>query len=174
MSHKVVICHAPEDRAIAEAACVALEQGGHRCWLGPRDAPGGGDDAILEAVRGARLVLLMLSRASHDAPIVREVTERTAATGLPLVSLVLDGAAPEPAAPVAHRVAALQPPLEPHLVYLAAAVDRLLDDEPARGRALTLPPRPLPRARAWPGWMTVAMAGAVGIAAIAAVAFAVN
>ena len=90
------------------------------------------------------------------------------------MSLVLDGQAPDPAAPAAHRIAALTRPLESHLVYLPTAVDRLLDDEPARGRALTEPPRPLPRVKAGAGWLAIAMAGVLGIAAIAAVALMVD
>ncbi len=174
MSHQVVICHAPDDRAVADAACTVLEQGGHRCWLAGRDAPGGDHAFTTEAVRAARLLVLLLSTASREAPVLREATERAAAAGLPIVSLVLDGGAPEPAGPVAHRIAAMRLPLDSHLVYLATAVDRLLDDEPARGRALTAPPSPLPRAGGRPGWLTVALAGAVGIAAIAAVAIAVD
>lgn len=174
MSHHVVICHAPPDQAVAEAVCATLEQGGHRCWLGARDAPGEGDAATLDAVRASRLVILVLSAASEGSTVLREAAERAAATGLPLLSFVLDGRAPEPAAPVAHRIAAMRAPLDSHLVYLAAAADRLLDDEPARGRPLTMPPRPMPRAGGRPGWLPIALAGAVGIAAIAAVTIAVD
>jgi hypothetical protein len=174
MPHRILICHAPEDQAVAETACVALERSGHRCWLAGRDAPDGHAAAMPDILRASRLVLLILSTASENAPALRETAERASAMGLPLVSLVLDVGAPEPETPVSYRIAALRPPLDTHLVYLAAAVDRLLDDEPALGRALTAPPKPMPRAGKDTSWLPIAIAGAFGIAAIAAVAIAVD
>ncbi len=170
MQHHVLICHAPPDLAAAEAACAELERNGHRCWLAARDAPAGADGAALAMVRASRAVVLILSGAGAGTPLLTEAAEHAAANGVPIIALVMDGQAPQPAAPVAHRIAAMTRPLDSHLVYLATAVERLLDDEPTRGRALTEPPRPLPRAGTGAGWLAIAIAGLLGIAAIAMVA----
>ena len=67
---------------------------------------------------------------------------------------------------------AVQPPLSDHLNHLVAIIGRILDGgEGAPLRPLTLPPQALPRMRRpTPAWLPIAVAGAVGVVAIAVVA----
>jgi TIR domain len=73
MAHDVFISYATEDRRLADAARRALEENGLRCWYAPRDVPLGIDyeEAIVDGIRGSRLVLLLLSTHSNRSPHVR-------------------------------------------------------------------------------------------------------
>ncbi|MBX3561228.1 MAG: toll/interleukin-1 receptor domain-containing protein [Sphingomonas sp.] len=176
MSHDILICHTATDAGVAEAACTALERGGHRCWLAAREYPQSvaPDIAALDAIRASRLVVLILSRTSVNSPALREVAERAANAGLPLMTFRLSDAVPTEALAAAigaaHEIGPVAAPLDSHFAYLATAADRLLDGESVRGRSLTMPPRPMPRANRQSNWLPIVIAGAIGIAATAAVA----
>lgn len=161
MPRDVFISHVEQDRAVAEAVCAALEQAGHLCAT----AAEGSDDA--------RLVLAILSAQSAGSPEIAREAHQAARLGTPVILLRIDPVEPAPALASAligaQRVDALSPPLQPHLDYLAAIAGRLLDGEET-GRPLTAPPRPLPPRPVTRAWLPVALAGAAGLAAIAAVA----
>ena len=173
MAHDVFISHSSQDREVALAACEAIERGGHRCWIAPRDILPGQDygEAIVDGIRAARVFVLIFSAHSSESPQVRRETERAANAGLAMVPVRIEEAQPSKSLEYfissAHWLDAFPPPLDPHLAYLEAAVDRLLGGE-ATGRPLTMPPRPMPRPKR-PRWVPVALAGMAGVAAIAAV-----
>lgn len=175
MAHDVFISHSSQDRNVALAACEAIERGGHRCWIAPRDILPGQDygEAIVDGIRAARVFVLIFSAHSAESPQVRRETERAANVGLAMIPFRIEEVQPSKSLEYfissAHWLDAFPPPLAPHLTYLEAAVDRLLGDEAATGRTLTQPPRPMPRAGR-PRWVPVALAGAVGMVAIATVA----
>jgi hypothetical protein len=178
VSHDVFISHGAKDRAVAEAVCDAIERAGHLCWVAHRDAAPGGDSgaAGLEAIGAGKVFLLILSAESAGSARVRREAERAAAAGLAFIPFRIEEA--EPPADLAFQIGAaptldaLQPPLGPHLDHLTAIVGRLLDGgEGAPLRPLTLPPRPLPPVRApAPSWVPIALAGLIGLIAIAIVA----
>jgi hypothetical protein len=66
MAHDVFISHASRDKAIADAVCATLEQGGIRCWIAPRDVEPGADwgAALLRANKDSRVLVLVLSSAA--------------------------------------------------------------------------------------------------------------
>lgn len=177
MSHDVFISHGAGDRAVAEAVCDAIERAGHLCWVAHRDAAAGQSGAAgVEAIGACKIFLLILSAESAKSAQVRREAERAALAGLAIVPFRIEET--EPPAELeyliggAPRLDALQPPLGPHLDHLTAIVGRLLDGgEGAPLRPLTMPPRPLPPMPGpSPSWLPIALAGLIGLIAIAIVA----
>ena len=78
MTHDVFISHSSHDRDVADAACIALEQRGFRCWIAPSDILPGQDygEATADAIRASRVFLLIFSAATVDLPQVRREVER--------------------------------------------------------------------------------------------------
>lgn len=176
MSYDVFISHSAADRAVAEAACEAIERAGHLCWLAGRDLGAGEepDPASSAGISRSKVFLLILSADSADSKQVAREAERARSAGLGIVPLMIE--AVEPGDRLHYHIAgadmldALQPPLSAHLDHLTAIVGRMLEGgEGAPLRPLTMPPQKLPR-RPTPAWLPVAIAGLVGVAAIAVVA----
>jgi hypothetical protein len=167
MTHDVFISHMSHDRDVADAACIALEQRGFRCWIAPRDLIAGQDHgtAISEAIRGSGAFLAIFSAGSAEAPQAWREIEQAEGEGLPVIAFRI--ADVERSLAAAHWVDALTPPIAPHLDYLGDTVADLL--EAARRGPLmpTSPPGPLPRRRRAPAWLPIALAGAAGLVAIA-------
>ncbi len=178
MSYDVFISHGIDDQAAAEAACAAIERAGHLCWLAPRDraADEDAEAAGFAAISRAKVFLLILSADSADSKQIAREAERARRAGLGIVPLRI--AAAEPGDGLHYHIAgaetvdALQPPLSAHLDRLTAIVGRMLEGgEGAPLRPLTMPPQLMPRARRpMPHWLPVAIAGVIGVAAIAVVA----
>jgi len=168
MTHDVFICHSSHDRDVADAACIALEQRGLRCWIAPRDLDPASNyrDSAAEAIAAGRVFLLIFS-GTTGSPQLRGEVGQAVAHGLPLV--VFRTADAEPGMDLARllgsaqRVDALTPPIAPHLDYLGDTVAQLLDSV-RRGPLPNTLPGP---ARGAPNWLPIALAGAAGVAAIA-------
>jgi hypothetical protein len=76
MAHDVFISYAVEDRQVADKVCEALERGGIKCWIAPRDVPFGDDyeESIVDAISTSRLLVLVLSSHSNaSSHVKREV-----------------------------------------------------------------------------------------------------
>lgn len=176
MPHDVFISYSSQDREVADAVCAALEQAGLACWMAPRDIMPGQDygEAIVDGIKDSRVFVLVVSSSSIDSPQVRREAERAVNADLHVLPFRIEDVQPSRSLEYfissAHWLDALTPPLAPHLDYLVAAVRRLLDSgEASTGRQLTAPPRPLPARRKGPSWLPLILAGAVGVAGIAAV-----
>ena len=168
MTHDVYICHSSHDRDVADAAGIALEQRGFRCWIEPRDLEPGRDhgEAVAEAIAAGRVFLLIFSAAT-DSPQVRREAGQAADQSLPIVAFRI--ADVEQSLAAAHWVDALTPPIAPHLDYLGDTVADLLEAARRGPLMATAPPGPFPPRRA-PSWLPIALAGAAGVAAIAVAA----
>ena len=183
MSYDVFISHDARDQAAAEAACAAIERGGHLCWLAPRDEGISAEPtaARFAGISRSKVFLLILSSASAASKQAEREAGRARQAGLGIVPLRIE--AVEPGDGLHYQIAdaalldAVQPPLEDHLDALADRIDRMLEGgEGAPLRPLTMPPQPLARPRGpVRAWLPIVIAGAVGLAAIALVAaLAVN
>ncbi|MGM0386518.1 MAG: TIR domain-containing protein [Actinomycetota bacterium] len=141
MTHDVFICHASEDRTIANAICSHLERNRIRCWIAPRDVVPGSDYAqsIVEAIAGSKITLLVFSHSSNHSPHVKREIERSVSHGIPILPFRVEDAVPSPSLEYfisdAHWLDAVTPPMEEHLAYLAGTVRMLLDRESAAGTA---------------------------------------
>lgn len=96
MAHDVFICHASDDRDIAGRVVVALEQHGVGCWIAPRDVTPGADyaRAIVTAIGGSRMLLLVLSRAANTSPHVRREVERAVSRDVPILPFRIEEVLP--------------------------------------------------------------------------------
>ena len=178
VSYDVFISHSARDRAVAEAACDAIERAGHLCWIAPRDL-GAGEEPAAASFAGigrCKIFLLILSAESADSAEVAREAERARRAGLAIIPLRIEAA--EPGEQLHYHIAdaapldAVSPPLSAHLDHLIAMVGRILDGgEGAPLRPLTVPPQPLAKVRRpTPSWLPIAIAGLVGLVAIAVVA----
>jgi TolB-like protein/tetratricopeptide (TPR) repeat protein len=93
------ISYANQDTAVAAALCASLEQHGLRCWIAPRDVMPGAlyADAIVRAISGARVLILVLSQHSVSSPHVGKEIERASSKRRPIIALRIDAAPLTPA-----------------------------------------------------------------------------
>jgi hypothetical protein len=180
MTHDVFICHSSKDRTIANAIVSVLEQHRIRCWIAPRDVVPGRDyaGAIVEAITGSKLTVLVFSGNSNQSQHVRREIERTVSRGIAVLPFRVEDVVPSPSLEYfisdAHWLDAMTPPLEQHLDHLVGTVRLLLErDAPAAPPASGEPPAPDqlaagsyatgPRRR--PAWQWAAL-GIGGVAAV--------
>ena len=75
--HDVFISYGGADKETAELVCAALERAGVRCWIAPRNTLAGAyGRSIMEAIKAARMLVLVLSPHSDKSPnVLTEVAE---------------------------------------------------------------------------------------------------
>jgi serine/threonine protein kinase len=80
LPHTVFVSYSNEDQAIADAVCAALETENISCWMAPRDVQGGRpySGQITQAIREARILLLILTGAANRSKHVLREVERAA------------------------------------------------------------------------------------------------
>jgi formylglycine-generating enzyme required for sulfatase activity len=147
MAHDVFISYSSRDRSVAYAACATMESNRIRCWIAPRDVLPGIPyaEALIEAINGSRIMVLIFSSGANTSPQVSREVERAVAKGLPIIPFRVEDVPPSAAMEYyissPHWLDALTPPLEEHLHHLAETVSLLLsrsrqggaDAKPAAG-----------------------------------------
>ena len=80
LHHAVFLSYSSDDEGVAAAICSALEGEAIRCWMAPRDVQGGRpySGQITQAIREARVLLLILSQAANRSKQVLREVERAA------------------------------------------------------------------------------------------------
>lgn len=152
VAHDVFISYASEDKAVADAACATLEKRRIRCWVAPRDVPAGVPwaSALVEAIRGSKVVVLILSQGSNgSAQVIREIDEAVG-DGVPILPLRIDDVEPSEQMRYyiksIHWLDALSPPMQRHLEHLTDSVEALLavdvEAPPAPAAPPPVPPGP--------------------------------
>jgi hypothetical protein len=182
VAHDVFISYSTQDKPTADAACAALERGGIRVWMAPRDVEPGADwgEAIVDAIAAARVMVLVLSARSNDSPQVRREVQHAFEHDATVIPLRVEDVTPRRALQYylgsVHWLDALTPPLEAHLARLVERVRGLLassagarSDTPAEARAPEAARR-AGRARRRPVMVAAAVAVALTIAGLAAYA----
>lgn len=150
-AHDVYLCHAPGDRRWAEAACAALEGGGLRCWIAPRDIPAGGDwgTAVADGIARVRVVLVFFSDRANASPAVRRELDFAAGRGKQIVAARIGDATPNLAMAStlgdSRWVDAVGPPDDARVGQLTSAVSAVLGRPAAPGARPAPPPPPEPR-----------------------------
>lgn len=168
--YDVFISHSSKDKAAADATCHALEARGIRCWIAPRDIRPGANwgESILGAISSVRIMALLLSGNANDSPQIQREVERAVHHGTIIIPMRIEDVMPakslEYFLSTSHWLDAFRPPFDPHLERLADTVQGILGQE-AVPRAVPLPALP-PRG----GGKTPIIAGAIGVAALAAAA----
>ena len=64
MEHDVFISYSSKNRKVADAICHVLEEHGIKCWIAPRDIPGGAEygDVINDAIKNCRIFIIIFSK----------------------------------------------------------------------------------------------------------------
>ena len=133
MAHDVFVSYAKDDKPTADAVVGTLEQHDIRCWVAPRDIPAGRvwGEAIIDAIDGAQVMVLVFSEhANRSGHVMREL-ERAASKGVAILPLRIEDVPPTKSMELfissTHWLDALTPPLKQHLEQLALNVKALLD-----------------------------------------------
>jgi len=132
MVHDVFVSYSSKDKPTADAACAVLESHGIRCWVAPRDILPGSDwgGSIIEAISGARAMVLIFSANANASPQIKREVERAVNKGIPVVPLRIEDVVPtaslEYFISTPHWLDAFTPPLERHLQYLAEVVRKIV------------------------------------------------
>jgi TIR domain-containing protein/Sel1 repeat-containing protein len=140
MAHTVFICHSSQDKLVANAACAALEAQRIPCWIAPRDILAGEEygEAIVDALSGCQIVLLIFSLNANNSPQVRREIERAVSKEKIIVPFRIEDVQPSRAMEFAlsntHWMDAISPPMEHRLTELCATISRLMQRrEPTDG-----------------------------------------
>src|SRR6202030_914719 len=96
LQHAVFVSYSDDDGGIAGAVCSSLEAEAIRCWMAPRDVQGGRpySGQITQAIREARVLLLVLSKASNRSKQVLREVERAAHCQSHLLTFRIEAIAP--------------------------------------------------------------------------------
>ncbi len=132
MAHDVFISYASQDKAVADAMCATLEARQMRCWIAPRDILPGIPyaEALTEALRSCRVLVLVLSNYSNGSKHVMREVEGAVGAGVPVVPFrIVDSSlsmSMNYLLKSIHWLDALTPPLDQHLQKLADVIQSLL------------------------------------------------
>jgi hypothetical protein len=127
-AYDVFISYSHEDKPVADAACAVLERHGVRCWIAPRDVTLGMNygESIMDAIEGARIMVLVFSENANKSPQVEREIERAVSKGLWLIPVRIEDVVPRKSLEYfissSHWLDAITPPMEQHLDRLAEAV----------------------------------------------------
>jgi hypothetical protein len=148
-AYDVFISYSHEDKPVADAACAVLERHGVRCWIAPRDVTLGMNygESIMDAIAGARIMVLIFSDHANNSPQVEREIERAVSKGLWLIPIRIEDVVPRKSLEYfissSHWLDAITPPMEQHLDRLAEAVRNSL-------ASLDKPPTPQSRSQVSP------------------------
>ena len=180
MAYDVFISYAKEDKIVADAVCATLESHAVRCWIAPRDVLPGVPygEAIIDAIRGCRIMILVFSSKSNASPHIPKEIERAVSAGVAVIPFRIEDVMPGKSLDYfigsVHWLDALTRPLEQHLERLAQNVQTLLSrDAPVtvqkKSSALTAPAPSVASSPVRPPWLYAAL----GIMALLVIVFAV-
>ncbi len=145
MAHDVFVSYASGDKPVADAVCATLESHGIRCWIAPRDVLPGihYGEAIIDAIHECRIMVLVFSSKANLSPHIPKEIERAVSQGVTVMPLRIEDVAPGKSLDYfigsVHWLDALTPPLEVHLLKLAANVQTLLARSDMRAEVRTSP-----------------------------------
>ena len=132
MAHDVFVSHSTRNKSVADAVCAALEHGGIRCWVAPRDVLPGRSFAgeITRAINQSKAMVLIFSAESNNSEqILREVQLATNAH-LHIIQFRIEDVTLNDDLQyylsTPHWLDAMTPPLESHLERLEASLKILL------------------------------------------------
>src|SRR5271157_1799047 len=133
MAHDVFICHASQDKLVANAACAKLEVAGIRCWIAPRDPLPGKPygEQIVQAISHSRIVLLVFSEHANSSRAVLGELELASNREKIILPFRIEDVVPSDGLEFyirsVHWLDAMTPPIESRLNDLVALVQRILD-----------------------------------------------
>jgi hypothetical protein len=136
MNFDVFISHSSKDKIAADATCAALEAGGIRCWIAPRDVLPGIPyaEAIVDAIAACRLMVVIVSSNANASRQMHREIERAASHGVPILPMRIEEIVPSKSLEYflgeIHWLDALTPPLAAHLERLVGRASVILETDP--------------------------------------------
>ncbi len=136
MARDIFVSYSQPDRDCALELTQHVEAEGFSVWIAPRDVSPGADWAaeIIEALSGARVMVLVFSASTNDSPQVRREVERAVHKQLPILPFRIEDTLPsrslEYFLSAEHWLDAFPPPREPHYARLCAQLKRLSSSAP--------------------------------------------
>jgi hypothetical protein len=127
----VFVSYAQPDREAAFRIAEQLEAQGVSCWIAPRDVPPGAEygQAIIDAIEGAKALVLTFSEAANESQFVRREVERAVSKTKPIFPVRVREAQPSGALEFfisgAQWVDAFKTPLERSLAPIVSAAQAL-------------------------------------------------
>jgi TIR domain len=143
VAKEVFISYSQPDRECAFEMVARLEGQGIECWIAPRDIAPSADWAaeIMDAISGARAMILVFSASSNQSPQVRREVERAVHKELSILPFRIENVLPSKSLEfflsTQHWLDAFPPPREPHYERLCAYLSSQL------GTATAPKPRPV-------------------------------
>lgn len=135
MAHDVFVSYASADKTVADAVCGTLESNGVRCWIAPRDVEPGMayGEAILEAIQGCRVMVLVFSSKANTSSHIPKEIERAVSKGASVIPFRIEDVKPGKSLDYfignVHWLDAMTPPMEGHLRRLAKNIQTILARE---------------------------------------------
>jgi hypothetical protein len=135
MAHEVFISYSSKNKSVADAVCARLEFHKIRCWIAPRDVLPGSNwgAAIIDAIGGSRIVVLVFSSEANTSDAVRRELERAVSSSKIIIPFRLEdiriSKEMEFFIAGSHWLDAFPPPLEDHIDRLAGAINAFLKGE---------------------------------------------
>lgn len=132
----VFVSYSQPDRTAAFGIVEWLESHGIDCWIAPRDVRPASDwaEEIVDAIAGARVMVLVFSASANESPQVRREVERAVHRRVAVLPFRVEDV--EPARSLEyflssqHWLDAFPPPLEPHYRRLHELLSAMLAGEP--------------------------------------------
>jgi hypothetical protein len=126
VARDIFISYSQPDRECAIELVARLEGQGIACWIAPRDIAPSADWAaeIMDAISGARAMILVFSANSNQSPQVRREVERAVHKQLSILPFRIENVLPSKSLEfflsAQHWMDAFPPPREPHYARLCA------------------------------------------------------
>lgn len=149
MPRSVFVSYSAPDRDCAFELAGQLEAHGITAWIAPRDISPAADwaEEIIEAISGARLMVLVFSAHSNESPQVRREVERAVHKKLPVLPFRIEEVEPSKSLEYflssQHWLDAFPPPHAQHFERVCAHVATMLGQPVAAPAAVpTAAPAP--------------------------------
>jgi hypothetical protein len=144
----VFVSYSQPDRKAAFGIVEWLESHGIDCWIAPRDVRPASDwaEEIIDAIAGARVMVLVFSASANSSPQVRREVERAVYRRVAVLPFRVEDVEPgrslEYFLSSQHWLDAFPPPLEPHYRRLYEHLSSMLAAEPRAAGEGTPSPAP--------------------------------
>ena len=138
MARDIFVSYSQPDRDSAFALVQKLEARGLSVWIAPRDVSPAADWAaeIIDAISGAKLMLLVFSGNSNDSDQVRREVERAVHKRLRILPFRIEDVLPSKSLEyflsAQHWMDAFPPPLQPHIDRLCEHLEAVLGEHAAQ------------------------------------------
>ncbi len=97
--HEVFISHSSNDSNLAYSICQYLEQRNIRCWIAPRDVPGGVEyaESIILGIRQCKIMVVVFTESANSSIFVKNEVERAFNYKSTIIPLKIDQTIPSAA-----------------------------------------------------------------------------